>query len=95
MVGDRAQEVDPVAHARRRCDGLQAIHLALVSVPAVLAEDQQAHVVVLAIPKECEGPDRDLDALQALEPADEEQESSGTVADLAPRLGAVDRLEHR
>ena len=50
---------------------------------------------MLAIPKECEGTDRDLDALQALEPADEEQESSGTVADLAPCLRAVDRLEHR
>ena len=42
-----------------------------------------------------EGANRNLDTLQALEPAHEEEQSTGAVSDLAASLGAVDRLEHR
>src|SRR5207249_3466619 len=71
------------------------VSLALVSVLAVLAEDEKPHIVVVPVAKQGESANRDLDALQTLEPADEEEQALRAVADLAPGLCAVDGLEHR
>src|SRR5205085_12460529 len=68
---------------------------ALLGVLAVFTEDQQADVIVIAVAQERQRADRDLDALQSLQPADKDEQASWPVADLAPRLAPVDGLEHR
>ena len=95
MVRDRAEEVDTVPHGGGRRDCLEPFHLTLVAVFTVLAQDQQANVIVGPIAQECEGPDCHLDPFQPLEPADEKQQPAWPVSDLPPCLFAVDRLEHR
>src|SRR5579864_9688549 len=97
---DRAEEVDAVAHAGRSGDRSEAISLALFAptlrcVPRVLSEDDQPDVVVLAVAQQRKGANRDLGALQPLEPAHEQEQPALLVADLAPRFFAVEGLEHR
>src|SRR5207302_1870170 len=79
----------------RRRDCLQPFLLALIAVLAVLAEDQQAEVVMRAVAEQREGANRNLDTLKPLEPAHKEQQSTGAVSDFAASLGSIDRLEHR
>src|SRR5439155_11159582 len=63
---------------------------ALVGVPA---HHHEAEVVMLAVAQQRKRADRDLDALEALEPADEQHQPAGAVADLPASLSAVEGLE--
>ena len=50
---------------------------------------------MVAIAQQRQRADGDVHALEALEAADEQQQPAGSVADLASRIGAIDRLECR
>src|SRR6267378_3485868 len=93
MVSDRAEEIDTVAHAGRSGDCLQTLLLALISVADVFAENDEPNVVVFAISKQRQRADGDIDALETFEPADEQHQPARSVADLAPSVGAIERLE--
>src|SRR6266850_1138209 len=92
-MGDRPQEVDTIAHTKRRRDSLQPLLFALVPVTDVLAQHDQAQVVVVTVSQQGKRLDGDVNALQSLEPADEQEQPPRSVADLPPSLGAIERLE--
>src|SRR5438105_10952154 len=95
VVSQRSEDVDTVADPERAGEAFEAVLLALLLVPAVFADDEQSNIFVLPVTQQCEGADRDVDALQPLEPADKENDASVRIADLAARLGAIEGLEHR
>ena len=93
MVRHRAEEINSIANTDVGGDSLEAVLLALVAILAVFAENQQADVVVVAVTKQSQGANGDLDAFEALEPPHKEQQAARSVTDLAPSLVPVDRLE--
>src|SRR3984893_7977384 len=94
-MSHRSDEVHAVAHSDFRGYRLQSILFALIAFTAVLAQDQEPDVVVLAVPQQTEGANRNLDTFEALQPADEKEHAPGAVADLATGNRAIHRLERR
>src|SRR2546423_11542496 len=84
-----------ISDPERAGEALEAFLLALLLVPAVFADDEQPNIFVLPVTKQGEGADRNVDSLQPFEPANKKNDASVRVADLSPRLDAVDGLEHR
>src|SRR5207248_5465022 len=94
VVRNRAEKIDVVTHAELRWDRLEAHHLALVSVAAVLAKHEQPNVIVTAVAKQREGANRNFDYFESLQQDNEEEQATRPVSDLPASFLAVDRLEH-
>src|SRR2546430_17672197 len=84
-----------ISDPERAGEILEAVLLALFLVPAVFADDEQPNIFGMPVTKQSERADGNVDSLQPLEPANKKKDASVRVADLSPRLDAVDGLEHR
>src|SRR5882762_11701456 len=91
----RPDEVHAIPDTNFARDCLEALLLAFIAFLAVLAEDQQAHIVVAAVAQQGQSANRNLHALEPLQSADEQEEAAAAVPDLPARVCAVHRLEHR